>query len=454
VKHPLSTPEGSPETPQAPPPEASEVPTGAPPARRTAREADKYASQVNLAARRLGAGVVAASDEFFGEKENLLRAGPPTFQPRTFGHKGQVVDGWETRRRREPGHDWALIRLGAPGIIHAVVVDTAHFTGNFPAECSVEGCAVEGYPSPAELLGDGVTWAQLVPRSPLAGDSENRFGVTDPRRFTHLRLTIYPDGGVARLRAEGQVVPDPRLLDGLPLDLVALENGGTVTDASDRFYSPPENMIGPGRPAVMADGWETRRRRDDGHDWALFRLAEAGHITQAVVDTTCFLGNAPAAATLRACDASQAGLDAADWFELLPLTPLRPDTRHRLRIDPARSRLATHVRLDIHPDGGLARLRLFGELTANGRARLGLAWFDRLPEEHALAVLAADCGLTGPLAAGLAARRPYREPAALDALLSSGELPGLDADDAAWDALLSGEERPGAAARVRALVLG
>jgi len=400
-------------------------------------------SHVNLASRRLGAGVIAASDEFFGEKENLLRAEPPGHQPRTFGHKGQVVDGWETRRRRSPGHDWALIRLGAPGVIHAVVVDTAHFTGNFPAECSVEACAAEGYPSPGELLSDDVTWAQLVPRSPLAGDSENRFPVMDDSRFTHLRLTIYPDGGVARLRAVGEVVPDPRLLDGQPLDLVALENGGTVVDASDRFYSPPENMIGPGRAAVMGDGWETRRRRDAGHDWVVFRLAGAGHILQAVVDTSCFLGNAPATATVRACDGAGDGTpdgpDAAEWFELLPPARLQPDTRHRFRIDPARSHCATHVRLDIHPDGGLARLRLFGELTGGGRAQLGLAWFDRLPDDHALTVLAADCGLAGPPAAQLAAGRPYRQPDRLAALLSGGELSGLDAT---------------AARRVRALVLG
>jgi allantoicase len=393
---------------------------------------------VNLAARQLGAGVIAANDEFFGEKENLLRAAPPGHSPHTFGHKGQVVDGWESRRRREPGHDWAMIRLGAPGVIRAVVVDTAHFTGNFPAECSVEACAAEGYPSPAQLLDPGVSWAQIVPRSALAGDSENRFPVDDPHRFTHLRLTIYPDGGVARLRADGEIVPDPRLLDGRPLDLVALENGGTVVAASDRFYSPPENMIGPGRAAVMGDGWETRRRRDSGHDWVLFRLAGAGHISQTVVDTSCFLGNAPGAAALLACDASQTGLDAAEWFELLPLTPVQPDTRHQFRIGPARSRRATHVRLEIHPDGGLARLRLFGELTGGGRAGLGLAWFNRLPDDHALTVLAAECGLDGPAAAGLAAGRPYERPDGLDALLSR-ELPGLDA---------------AVAGRVRALILG
>jgi allantoicase len=395
-------------------------------------------ARVNLASRRLGASVAAASDEFFGEKENLLRPEPPGHSPRTFGHKGQLVDGWETRRRRAPGHDYALVRLGAPGVISQVVVDTAHFTGNFPAACSVEACAAEGYPAPADLLGPSAAWAEIVPRSTLAGDSENRFAVADARRFTHVRLTIYPDGGVARLRVEGEVVPDPRLLAGLPVDLVAQENGGAVEAASDRFYSAPENMIGPGRAAAMGDGWETRRRRDAGHDWVLFRLASAGRISQAIVDTSCFLGNAPATATLRACDAAATGPSAAEWFDVLPPTPLQPDTRHAFRVDPAGRGPATHVRLEIHPDGGLARLRLFGELTAEGRAGLGLRWFDRLPADHALVVLASECGLTSAPAAELTGRRPFERPARLDALLADEEIPGLG----------------GAADRVRALILG
>jgi allantoicase len=395
-------------------------------------------ARVNLASRRLGASVAAASDEFFGEKENLLRPEPPGHSPRTFGHKGQLVDGWETRRRRGPGHDYALVRLGAPGVISQVVVDTAHFTGNFPAACSVEACSAEGYPAPADLLGPSATWAEIVPRSTLAGDSENRFAVADARRFTHVRLTIYPDGGVARLRVEGEVVPDPRLLAGLPFDLVAQENGGAVEAASDRFYSAPENMIRPGRAAAMGDGWETRRRRDAGYDWVLFRLASAGRISQAIVDTSCFLGNAPATATLRACDAAATGPSAAEWFDVLPPTPLQPDTRHAFRVDAAGRGPATHVRLEIHPDGGLARLRLFGELTAEGRAGLGLRWFDRLPADHALAVLAAECGLDVHQAAGLAGRRPYGRPARLESLLTGEELTGLGP----------------AADRVRALILG
>jgi allantoicase len=369
---------------------------------------------VNLAARRLGASVPAASDEFFGEKENLLRPEPPGHRPGTFGLKGQLVDGWESRRRRGPGEDYALIRLGAAGVIGRVVVDTAHFTGNFPAACSVAACAAEGYPGPADLAAAG--WVEIVPCSPLAGDRENVFAVTDPHRFTHLLLTIYPDGGVARLRAEGQVVPDPRLLAGLPLDLAALANGGTVVAASDRFYSPPENMISPGRAAVMDDGWETRRRRDGGHDWVLLQLAGAGHIRQAVIDTSCFLGNAPAAAVLGGCDATVTGLDAASWSDLLPAVPLQPDTEHVFRVGPAGP--VTHVRLEIHPDGGLARLRLFGQLTPGGRARLGLNWFDRLPAGQALAALAAECGLTGADAGRLVAQRPFGEPDRLSPLLA------------------------------------
>jgi allantoicase len=400
---------------------------------------------VNLASRQLGAGVVAASDELFGEKEDLLRPQRPVAQPHTFGHKGQVVDGWETRRRRGPGHDFALIRLGAAGVVHGIVADTAHFTGNFPAECSVEACAAEGYPGPDELLGPAVDWAEIVPRAPLAGDTENAFAVRDRRRFTHLRLNIYPDGGVARLRVHGEVVPDPRFLDGLPLDLVAQENGGTVLGASDRFYSDPENLIVPGRARVMADGWETRRRREPGNDWVLFRLAAAGHVRQIVADTSYFVGNAPSACAVSACDAMVSGLDEAAWFDLLPRTRLRADTRQRFRVRAElAARRVTHVRLEIYPDGGLARLRLFGDLDVEGRWGIGLRWFDLLPAGQAAAVLAGECGLAEGVAAELARRRPFESGDRLDAALAEGSAAGgggagLDADSAR---------------RVRAMILG
>jgi allantoicase len=314
----------------------------------------------DLAGRLLGGGVVAASDEFFAAADNLVGADPPRFEPRTFGAKGQVYDGWETRRRREPGHDQAIVRLGAPGIVHGVVVDTAFFTGNYPPYVSVEACAVGGYPSPPMLA--GADWVTLVPRSPVRGDARNEFNVDNSYRFTHVRLCLYPDGGVARLRVHGEVVPDPTLLPGPTWDLAALAHGGLVVDCSDMFYGAPGNLIAPGLARTMGEGWETARRRDGGNDWVQLRLAAPGRIRLAEFDTSHFKGNAPGAAALRGADARTGDLaDPAGWFDILPRTGLQPDTCHRFPVDVTRT--ATHVRLDVFPDGGMARLRLYGEVS-------------------------------------------------------------------------------------------
>jgi allantoicase len=315
----------------------------------------------DLASRALGGTVVACNDEFFAPADNLVEVSAPVFTPRTFEAKGQVYDGWETRRRREPGHDWAIVRLGAPGIVRGVVVDTAHFTGNYPPHISVEGCTVDGYPSPADLV--AARWREMVARSAISGDRVHPFPVSSPHRLTHVRLSIYPDGGVARFRVYGEVVPDLRLLAGGPTDLTALENGGVVVACSDMFYGSPNNLLLPGLARNMGEGWETARRRDGGNDWVTVRLGVPGVVVQVELDTSHFKGNAPAAARLTAVDA--AGLppdDLALWTELLPRTRLQPDTRHRFRVaeDATVRRRVTHVRMDIYPDGGMARLRLYG----------------------------------------------------------------------------------------------
>ena len=303
--------------------------------------------------------MVAANDEFFAEKENLIRPEPPAFAPGDFGHKGKVYDGWETRRRREPGRDHAIVRLGCPGIVHSVIVDTAFFRGNYPPEISVEGACAAGYPAPAEL--DALAWQPLVPRSAAAGDTANRYLVADRRRWTHVRLTIYPDGGVARLRVHGEVVPDPAFLTGT-IDLAATENGAQVTGCSDAFYSAPSNLIMPGLPRVMSDGWENARRRGPGNDYVEIRLAGPGVIRRAEIDTSYFVGNAPGWVIL-----------SAAGRELLPRTRVQPDTRHRFALDGGAAEAAA-VRLDVIPDGGLARLRLYGELTGEALAALADRW--------------------------------------------------------------------------------
>jgi allantoicase len=365
---------------------------------------DDFTRLPDLASRRLGGGVVSANDELFAERENLIKPEPPEYSTYTFGHKGQVYDGWETRRRREPGHDHAVIRLGAAGVVRGVVVDTAFFKGNYPPEVSVEGTGVEGYPSPDEL--EGAEWLPLVRRSEVKGDSLNPFPVDAPQRCTHVRLSIYPDGGVARLRVHGEVVPYPRFLAAGSLDLAALVNGGVVTGCSNMFYSSPTNLISPGEARVMGEGWETARRRDDGNDWVEFALAGPGVVRLAELDTRYFVGNAPGWASLRGT-----GGEAGGWTELLPRTRLQPDTRHLFRL-PAAGELSG-VRLDVYPDGGLARVRLYGELSAAGLARLGLRWLNSLPAAQAHEVLTQDGGLAPDEAEAVVAGRPVGDPGAL-----------------------------------------
>jgi allantoicase len=363
--------------------------------------AQDFTTLPDLASRRVGGSVIGANDELFAERENLIKPDPPSYQAYTFGHKGQVYDGWETRRRREPGHDWAIVRLGIGGVVHGVVVDTAFFTGNYPPEVSVEGTSVDGYPTPDEL--QGADWIPLVPRSAAAGDTRNSYAVDMPQRVSHVRLCIYPDGGVARLRVHGEAVPDPRFLGSGDVDLTALANGGEVTGCSNMFYSSPSNLISPGQARVMGEGWETARRRDDGNDWVEFRLAGPGVVRMAELDTSYFVGNAPGWASLRGRDFRTDGPGGPEWDELLPRTRLQPDTRHLFRIEDAAE--STHVRLDVFPDGGMARVRLHGRLSDAGRADLALRWFNLLPDEHARRVLA-DRGVAGGTADALVAGRP------------------------------------------------
>lgn len=386
---------------------------------------------IDLASRALGGSVLLANDETFAEKENLLTAAPPTHLPHTMGPRGQIYDGWETRRRRSPGEDWVLVRLGVPGVVHRVVVDTAFFTGNYPTSAQVHACFLGGWPSADEVAAHS-DWTDLTGRQDLAGDSANSLEVQSPVLASHLRLTIHPDGGVARLRALGEVVPDPRRWAGLSVDLAASENGGIVLDCSDRFYSPPENAIAPGNAATMDAGWETKRRRDGGNDWILLGLAAPGRIRQVVVDTTHFVGNAPGAVALSALD------DAGEWRPLLQRTAITPDTRHWFGLDG--DLIARQVRLDLFPDGGLARIRLWGDPTPDAVDAAGLRRWNLLPSDVVAAAALRSCCSSPGWAAELAAGRPY---ATLDDLVarSDATLTWLGQGDLA--AALAGHPRIG-----------
>jgi allantoicase len=363
--------------------------------------------EAELASRLLGATVVAASDESFGEKEHLLDPAPVNFEPGHYGPHGEVVDGWETRRRRTPGHDWAIVRLGLCGRISTVDVDTSSFTGNFPPECAIEACGVDGYPGQVQLSDPAVEWHEIVSRSPLRGDDHNVFAVTDPRCFSHVRLSAFPDGGIARLRIFGEAIPDPRQIDGLTIDLAGQQHGGLIVASSDGFYGPASTINRPDEARTMGEGWESRRRRDDGHDHAVIRLGFAGTVRQAIVDTREFRYNASAAVALWGHGAeSRPSFDDPGWVSLLPRAALQPDTRHVF--EPLDGEVIRWARADAFPDGGLARLRLLGSIDPAARRRAGQRWFNALPDGHAMSTHQ-SVGLSRDAAAAVVSARPLQD---------------------------------------------
>jgi allantoicase len=317
----------------------------------------------DLVAKRLGGEVVALNDEFFAPAENLLKPGPPVSDPDRYTDRGKWMDGWETRRRREPGHDWCVVRFGAPGEPRGVVIDTTHFRGNHPARASLEACVLE-----TDSLEDA-DWASILSEVDLEPDTLNPFAIDATERYTHVRLNIYPDGGVARLRVHGLVRPDWQRVSG-EIDLVATHHGGRAVDCSDAFFSQPGNLLLPGKSTGMFDGWETRRRRGPGHDWVVVRLGRRGAISTVQVDTDHFKGNYPAACSVEVLDveteAGELTVPDGEWAELVPRTELQADSEHRFEPLETAPHVATHLRLNIYPDGGVARFRVFGKLAEPG----------------------------------------------------------------------------------------
>ena len=368
----------------------------------------------DLAARRLGGMVLVANDEFFAPKENLLEPEAPVFDPDRYTDRGKEMDGWETRRRREPGHDWCIVRLGVPGIVRGVVVDTSFFRGNYPDRCSVEGAVVE------EDDVTGAEWFDLLPETALEGDATNRFDVASPLRVSHVRLNIVPDGGVARLRVHGEPLPDLRTLAdaGGRADVAATLAGGVVLDASDLFFSSPHNLIAPGDSHGMHDGWETRRRRGEGHDWVVIRLATETDIERVQIDTSNFKGNYPDACSVEVRVVPDPVGDPEaepEWSEVLAPRKLGPHRRFAFPIDPPAT--ATHLRLNIYPDGGVARLRVDGRVTDDGWRSFGVRWLNATTPEVFEERMLACCG-SRAWASGMRDARPF---ATFDALLQTAD---------------------------------
>src|SRR4051812_12803739 len=313
---------------------------------------------VDLAVRSLGGSVVAASDESFGFKERLVDPAEPAFVPGTYDHRGEVVDGWETRRHAGPEGDWAIVRLGSPGRLRAVDVDTRSFTGNHPTGCRIDACVLDVLDDPTS---PGVPWRAIVESTALKPDSQNHLEVDDHHRYTHVRLALASDGGVARLRVYGDVVPDPESWADVTVEVSGVEQGGRVEWSSDNFYSNAGALIAPNRPRNMGEGWETRRRRDvgpDSHDAVMISFAGAADLRRIEIDTSYFVFNASLEVSVMG---SRCGPDREHGWALVAFdVPVLP--RLRLAAD-ARQVFTVHatditaVRLQAYPDGGIARVR-------------------------------------------------------------------------------------------------
>jgi allantoicase len=317
-------------------------------------------SHINMADARLGAAGLYATDEFFAPLTRLLQASEPEWRAGIYDANGKWMDGWESRRRRGEGHDYCVVQLAAPCTLASLDIDTRYFTGNYPPFASVQACRTPGAPD------ERTTWTEILRYSPLKGDRHNVFELSCTEVWTHLKLNIYPDGGVARFRAYGQVPRDWGAHAGNEaVDLVSALNGGRALACSDEHYGAMSNLLLPARGASMADGWETRRRREPGHDWVIFRLGHPGRIQYVEFDTAHFRGNFPHQISINGAllpGAHDAGLasQCLYWPVLMDPQPLKADEVHRFSTQLRDLGCISHVRVNMHPDGGLSRVRLFG----------------------------------------------------------------------------------------------
>lgn len=317
---------------------------------------------INLASPRLGAEIVSCSDDFFAECSRMLSLEPPVFIDGKFDDNGKWMDGWETRRRRSGGHDHAIVRLGLAGQIKGIDIDTTHFTGNYPPAASLEACYSDGAP------GDKAIWTTLIASTSLEGDSHHYFRIDSEQAFNYLRLNIYPDGGIARLRVHGRVACDAAALDrSQPHNLAAVELGARAIAWNDAHFGAAANLLNPGRGINMGDGWETRRRREPGNDWCIVELGQVGEIEAALIDTAHFKGNYPDSCSLQAAlveggTAASIVTQSQFWEELMPPQKLAMDREHNFEKEISGLGPVSHVRVNIFPDGGLSRVRLLGRI--------------------------------------------------------------------------------------------
>ena len=315
---------------------------------------------VDLAQSRLGTKIVFKTDEFFAAAKRIINPWSPIFKEGVFDRHGKWMDGWETRRKRNKGHDYLILKLGKPGRIHKVDIDTSYFSGNQPNKVSLDACF-----SKKKLPNKNSNWIKILKKKSTKANSHHFFKIKNKSIFTHVKLNIYPDGGVARIRIYGSMQIKKKFRKKT-INLTSVLNGATPIACNNEHFGRAENILAPGKGKNMGDGWETRRSRGKNFDWLILKCATAGKINKIQIDTHHFKGNYPDKCSLQAAYLNNKISDknivrrSANWKLLLNKVKLQAHKKHNFHNKLLKNKKVNYIRINIFPDGGISRIRVFG----------------------------------------------------------------------------------------------
>jgi len=315
---------------------------------------------IDLAQSRLGSKIVYKTDEFFAPAKRIINPWPPVFKEGVFDKHGKWMDGWETRRKRFKSHDYLIIKLGKPGKINKVDIDTSYFSGNQPSKISLEACF-----SKKKLPSKNSKWVTILKKKSTKANSHHFFIIKNKSVFTHIKLNIYPDGGVARIRIYGSIQTKKKF-GNKTINLTSVLNGATPIACNNEHFGRAENILAPGTGKNMGDGWETKRSRGKNFDWLILKCATAGKINKIQIDTHHFKGNYPNKCSLQAAylNAKISGKTIVNsskkWKLLLNKAKLHAHKKHNFHNKLMKNKKINYIRINIFPDGGISRIRAFG----------------------------------------------------------------------------------------------
>ena len=316
---------------------------------------------IDLAQPRLGSKVIFKTDDFFASANRIINPLPPVFKDGLFDKNGKWMDGWESRRKRSPGHDFLIIKLGKPGYLNKVDVDTSYFNGNQPSMVSLEGCS-----SKSKNINQ-FKWKTFITKKKIKPNSHHIFNVSSKSIFTHVKLNIFPDGGVARLKLYGSMSKENNNFGNKTINLASLLNGASIIACNNEHFGKAENILAPGKAKSMRDGWETRRRRDKGIDWLILNTINGKKIDKIEISTHHFKGNFPSYCSLQAAfisgkkSSSAVVKDSKKWKFLMNKINLSANKTHKFKNKLMKNNKINFIKINIYPDGGISRFKVFGK---------------------------------------------------------------------------------------------